>query len=174
MSSINKTTLLLVGVFIASGIFAVSATTGRASQEDAHGITHHWTAVRAQYIDLDGNRDEVNTICILVNTSRSSALRLGEITALGPGGLEDVLGTHTDLDGTLIPPLGTVELAVSSETFPGLLPELQDDQRLLQNVLVKWRGPGNALRLSTRIERQRPGNLENRVHLIEEGFRVTR
>jgi hypothetical protein len=128
--------------------------------------------VRAEYIDLDGNRDETFTTLILVNNSQSRTINLGDLFALGPDGLTEVMGTHTGLNGVALPPLATIELLVDSVRFPGLQPELQIGDRGVANVLVQWWGTKDSLLLSSSIYLQKPGNPDTRVITVFEGHIV--
>jgi len=125
--------------------------------------------VRARYIDLSGNRDETFTTLLLVNNSQSRTIQLGDVIALGPDGLTEVMGTHTGLNGVALPPLATVELLVDSARFPGLAPELELGQRGVASVLVQWWGPKDTLLLSSSIRLEQPGNNDNRVITLFDG-----
>lgn len=147
------------------------ASAAAAAARGSHG-DGHYVQVRAEYIDLNGNRDETNTTLYLVNQSMTRTLVLGDLLALGQDGLSEVLAHDADLDGVTIPPLGTVELPVDAAHFPGLLPELEVGQRGLESVVLSFAGPKDALRLTASVHLQQPGNLENRVITIFEGHAV--
>ncbi len=136
--------------------------------------SQHFAQVRAEYIDLDGNRDETKTTCSIVNTSLSRTLYLGDLSALGPDGLGEVLAVHTGLNGVGIPPLGSLELPVDPIHFPGLQPKRQGDSRGLESVVVGWSGPKDALRLTAAIHLEEPGNNHNRVINRVGGHDVTK
>lgn len=165
--------VLLPVLFVGSS--ALLSHTPGASAAAAAPANHgdgHTMQVRAQYIDLNGNHDETNTTLFLVNKSMTRTLVLGDVLALGPNGLSEVLAHDGDLVGVLIPPLGTVELPVDSAHFPGLLPELEVGQRFLESVVLSFTGPKDALRLTASVHLQHPGNLENRVITLFEGHDV--
>jgi len=128
--------------------------------------------VRAEYIDLYGNRDETNTTLTLVNRSMSKTLVLGDVLALGPNGANEVLAIDAALEGVSIPPLGSLDLPVDSTHFPGLQPKIDVDSRSLESVVVSWSGPKDGLRLIAAIHLEQPGNNDNRVVNLVEGERV--
>ena len=128
-----------------------------------------YTQVRAEYIDLSGNRDETNTTLTLVNRSMSRTLVLGDVFAMGPNGVNELLATDTALEGVAIAPLGSIDLPVDSAHFPGLQPKLELDSRGLESVVVGWSGPKDGLRLIAAIHLERPGNDDNRVVDIVDG-----
>jgi len=163
--------VLLPVLFVGSSVLP-SLTQGASAAPAAAPAHHddgHYVQVRAQYIDLNGNRDETNTTLFLVNKSMTRTLVLGDVLAMGPNGLSEVLAHDGDLVGVSIPPLGTVELPVDSAHFPGLLPELEVGQRGLESVVLSFGGPKDALRLTASIHLQQPGSLENRVITLFEG-----
>jgi hypothetical protein len=128
--------------------------------------------VRAEYIDLNGNRDETKTTLVLVNRSMSKTLVLGTVMALGSNGLSEMLAIDGDLDGVTIPPLGSLDVPVDSAHFPGLQPKLEDGQRGLESVAVSWSGGKDALRLMAVIRLQLPGATDTRVANYVEGHSV--
>jgi len=130
------------------------------------------TQVRAEYIDLNGNRDETNTTLVFVNRSMSKPLVLGAVMALGPNGLSEVLAIDGDLGGVTIPPLGSLDVPVDSAHFPGLQPKVEDGQRGLESVGVSWTGGKDALRLTAVIHLQLPGATDTRVVNYVEGHAV--
>ena len=137
-------------------------------------IELYYAQVRAQYIDLSGNRDETNTICTIVNRSLTRTIYLGDVTALGLDGLEEVLAVHTGLNGVGIPPLGSVDLPVDSVHFPGLQPELEPGERGVENLLVSWSGPKEAVRVTAAIHLQLPGDIGSRVLSYVDGHPVSK
>jgi len=96
----------------------------------------HLAQVRAQYIDLNGNRDELTATLYLVNSSLTKSLALDEIDALGLDGVNEVLASDTAVNGVVIPPFGTFKLSVDSSNFPGLQPNLEIGYRGLESVVV--------------------------------------
>jgi len=166
--------VLLPVLFVGSSVLP-SLTQGASAAPAAAPAHHddgHYVQVRAQYIDLNGNRDETNTTLFLVNKSMTRTLVLGDVLAMGPNGLSEFLAHAGDLVGVSIPPLGTVELPVDSAHFPGLLPELEVGQRGLESVVLSFAGPKDALRLTASIHLQQPGSLDNRVITLFEGNAV--
>jgi hypothetical protein len=163
--------VLLPVLFVGPSAFLIRAerANAAAAAAPANHDDGHYVQVRAQYIDLNGNRDETNTTLYLVNKSMTRTLVLGDVLAMGPNGLSEVLAHDGDLVGVAIPPLGTIELPVDSAHFPGLLPELEVGQRGLESVVLSFAGPKDALGLTASIHLQQPGNLENRVITLFEG-----
>ena len=128
--------------------------------------------VRGEFVDLDGNLDEVDTTLRLVNRSLSATLTLGDIYAVGRDGLSEVLSTHTGSNGVTLGPLASLDLKVDPSNFPGLLPKIYRTDRGLESVVVSFSGPREALRLSAAIHLQQPGTLDNRVITLVEGHCV--
>ncbi len=104
----------------------------------------------------------------------TKTVTLGDIHALGPDGLAEVMATHAGLNGVVLPPLATVERVVDSTNFPGLAPELEIGERGVVSVLAAWTGPNDALRLSASIHLIQHGTLDNRVISVIEGHAVAK
>ena len=161
-------------LFVGSSLLwsgARSAAAATAAGPGGHGDKQS-LQVRAQYVDLDGNRDETNTTLLLVNKSLTRTLVLGGVLALGQDGLSEVLATDDALDGVVIPPLGTLEVLVDSIRFPGLQPVRVLGERGVASVVVGYAGPRDALRLTASIHLLQPGSVDNRVITIFEGHDV--
>jgi hypothetical protein len=89
--------------------------------------------------------------------------------ARGPNGLSEMLAIDGDLDGVTIPPLGSLDVPVDSAHFPGMEPMLEDGQRGLESVGVRWSGGKDALRVTAVIRLQLPGATDTRVVIYVEG-----
>lgn len=119
--------------------------------------------VRAEYVDLSGNRDENYTTLTFSNRSLTRTVELGDVLALGPDGLDEVIASAPGLVGLAIPPLGSVDVLVDKTSFPGLAPKLEVGSRGLESVLVSFTGPKEALRVISSILLNQPSSLDNRV-----------
>jgi hypothetical protein len=144
--------LLAVGRFTIGSASAAAARTAAATP-----IEWNYAQVRAEFITKDGNDDVTNTTCTIVNRSQSRTLYLGDISALGLDGLDEILAVHTGLNGIGIQPLGSIDVPVDAAHFPGLQPKVFPDSRGVETILVSWTGPKEALRLSSTIRVQLPG-----------------
>ncbi len=169
--------LVLIPVLFVGSSAYLSQTRGAIAPAKAAPVNREdsqYTQVRAEYIDLNGNRDETNTTLVFVNRSMSTPLVLGAVMAFGPNGLSEALATDGDLDGVTIPPLGSLDVPVDSTHFPGLQPKLENGERGLESVGVSWTGGKDALRLTAVIHLEQPGNLSNRVFNYIEGHCVVK
>jgi hypothetical protein len=160
--------LVVVALMLVVGFAALSSRTRgsilpAAASPLAPTAELHFAQVRAEYIDLEGNRDEADTTLTIVNKSMSKTLYLGDVSALGPDGLAEVLAVHTGLNGVGIPPLGSIDLPVDATSFPGLQPKLETDSRGVESVLLSFQGSREAIRLTAAILLNQPGTLDNRV-----------
>ncbi len=165
----------IVGAFLLVNHSSGSAHAAASSAPAIGGDSPPWYAqVRAEYVVLYGNRDQSFTTFTIMNRSLTKSLFLGDVWAMGPDGLAEVLSVHTGLNGIELPPLGSVDVAVDSTSFPGLQPELEIGDRGLESIAVSWIGPKDALRLSAGILRNQPGTLDNRVMTWIEGHVVTK
>ena len=92
----------LTSVLVLGSLAMPSATTGSilsAASPAAPAAELHFAQVRAEYIDLSGNRDETETTLFFVNKSLTKTIYMGDVSALGPDGLAEVLGIHKGLNG---------------------------------------------------------------------------
>ncbi len=62
------------------------------------------------------------------------------------------MGVYTGFRGKTLRTLGTKRLWIDSE-IPGVIPQTEEDQRGVRNVVVSWYGPRDALKLSAVMER---------------------
>jgi len=150
------------------------AATFAATSPAATAAEVHFAHVRAEYIDLDGNHNHTDTTLTLINKSLSKSLYLGDISALGPDGLAEVLAVHTGLNGVGIPPLGSIDLRVDSARFPGLQPKVASDSRGVETVLVSFSGSKEMFRLSAAIHLHHPDNDQNQMINRFEGHFVVK
>lgn len=160
----------LVGAFFLVGDSSASARAAATASDSPP-----WYAqVRAEYVDLSGNRDEATTTFTVINRSLTKSLFLGEVWAMGPDGLGEVLAIHAGLGGVELPPLGSIDVVVDSTQFPGLKPELEVGDRGVESIAVSFIGPKDALRLSAEIVRLQPCCLETRMTTWIEGHLITK
>jgi len=160
--------LALLGPATVSGQ-DLATLTGGLPPAGGGGGGYNYTAVRAEYVDLSGNRDEVDTSCYLINKSSSQLIVLHDVLVVGEGGTQQVLGLDTSHRGQVLRPLGSVELPIDS-TIPGVKPETEIGQKGVASVIVSWAGPAGALELSAVIHLEQPGNLDNRTRFEVKGY----
>lgn len=171
--------LVLFTLFLPLGAFVVGSSTRAAARPVAASPAAaldeaRFAQVRAEYVDLSGNRDETSTTCLIVNKSASQTIVLGDISALGPNGAAEVISIDTQLNGVTIPPLASLELPVDAAHFPGLAPKVETNSRGVESVVVSWSGPKEALRLTALVRLQQPGSLDNRTVNYVDGHYLTK
>ncbi len=164
------TPVLFVGSSAWLGRVRGAAEPMRASP--AKPADSQYSQVRAEYVDLYGNRDETDTTLVFENRSMSTPLVLDSVLAFGANGLSDLLASDDDLAGVTIPPLGSLDVPVDAAHFPGLQPKTDVGVPGLESVGLSWTGGKNALRLIAIIHLEQPGNLSNRVINYVEGHCV--
>ena len=129
----------------------------------------HYKIVRAEYIDLSGNRPHTNTVCHFINTS-VYPITVTEIYVLGRGGANEIIATYLGLFGTVVPPLGRLDLAVDN-SIPGVTPQTENGTAGVASVVFSWFGGSqDALKLSATIERNATGQTDMRAHIAVEGY----
>lgn len=165
----KRKTLLVCFLSSTFLLAAFSMMTSGASSESADV---HLKGVRAQYVDLSGNRWHMDTTCHIINSSATTALVLQSIQILGPDGRQDLIATYEGLHGTVVQPLGELRLAIDS-SIPGVVPQIRVGDPGVRNIIVGWQGPAAALNLTAVIERYPPSSVDDRVHVAVDGYDVT-
>lgn len=135
------------------------------------GTVANLKAIRAEYVDLDGNHYHEDTLCFLRNQSATDPIVLREVFVLGPGGLQDVMGVGTALVGTVIEPLGEVRFWID-DGIAGVAPQTSVSATGVRTAVFSWLGPHDALRLTGKIQRSNHSSSNDHpdVHFPVEGY----